>query len=175
VETLSVQVSGRSIASSDEQLHRRLAVWLSEHTAGFARRSVRFQMLDLNNTQTPQSTSTAEAAHQTVNLVLGYDGRSEIAAATRAMMRERTKACRLEARATNAAEFRKHLPSAHLPPVDLLIHAGGQTRLSGFLLWQSAYAELLFIETRWRSFDRAQLTAALNDYAQRKRTFGGLA
>ena len=173
VETLSIQVSPQAISAANEELHNHLTAWLGEHTAGFARKGVRFQMLDLTNSHAPFTNATLAnkppVTQLTVNLALGYDGRTEIAAAARAMARER---CRLEACTTN---LRRHLPTAPLPPVDLLIHAGGQTSLSGFLLWQSAYAELLFIETRWTSFDRAHLSAALDDYAQRKRTFGGLA
>jgi undecaprenyl diphosphate synthase len=61
----------------------------------------------------------------------------------------------------------------HLPPLDLLIRTSGEHRLSNFLLWQAAYAELLFVDTLWPDFDGAAFAAALADYAGRDRRFGG--
>jgi undecaprenyl diphosphate synthase len=58
--------------------------------------------------------------------------------------------------------------------VDLLIRTGGETRLSDFLLWESAYAELLFIDRMWPDFDQADLDAALKDFKRRERRFGGV-
>ena len=61
-----------------------------------------------------------------------------------------------------------------LPPLDLLIRTSGEVRLSNFLLWQSAYAELLFVETLWPEFDAAALAQAVATFAQRQRRYGGL-
>ena len=61
-----------------------------------------------------------------------------------------------------------------LPSPDLVIRTSGEHRLSNFLLWQSAYAELLFVDTLWPDFDRAALTAALEKFAARERRFGAL-
>jgi undecaprenyl diphosphate synthase len=58
--------------------------------------------------------------------------------------------------------------------LDLLIRTSGEQRLSNFLLWQAAYAELLFVDTLWPDFDGAALRAALSDYARRERRYGGL-
>jgi undecaprenyl diphosphate synthase len=68
----------------------------------------------------------------------------------------------------------ENLYAPDVPDVDLLIRTSGEKRLSNFLLWQSAYAELYFTETLWPDFDRHALFAALDDYAQRKRRFGAL-
>ncbi len=68
----------------------------------------------------------------------------------------------------------EHLYAPDLPDVDLLIRTSGEKRLSNFLLWQSAYAELYFTETLWPYFDRHALWAALEDYAARHRRFGSL-
>lgn len=65
-------------------------------------------------------------------------------------------------------------PGRRLPPVDLLIRTAGEQRLSDFLLWECAYAELWFTPTLWPDFQPRELEAALKDYAARKRTFGGL-
>ena len=66
-----------------------------------------------------------------------------------------------------------NLYAPDVPDVDLLIRTSGERRLSNFLLWQSAYAELYFTDALWPDFDRAELEAALADYAQRERRFGG--
>ena len=68
----------------------------------------------------------------------------------------------------------EHLYAPEVPDVDLLIRTSGEKRLSNFLLWQSAYAELYFTETLWPDFDRHHLVAALEDYAARNRRFGAL-
>jgi undecaprenyl pyrophosphate synthase len=67
-----------------------------------------------------------------------------------------------------------NLYAPDVPDVDLLIRTSGERRLSNFLLWQCAYAELYFTDTLWPDFDRKGLFAALDDYAARKRRFGGL-
>jgi len=66
------------------------------------------------------------------------------------------------------------LDTSDLPPLDLLIRTSGEYRLSNFLLWQAAYAELIFVDTLWPDFDREHLTAALAEYARRERRYGGL-
>ncbi len=65
------------------------------------------------------------------------------------------------------------LDTADLPPLDLLIRTSGEVRLSNFLLWQSAYAEMLFVDTLWPDFKPEHLAAALDDFATRERRFGG--
>ena len=70
--------------------------------------------------------------------------------------------------------FATRLFTSALPAPDLVIRTSGEHRLSNFLLWQSAYAELLFVDTLWPDFDRAALIAALNQFAARERRFGAL-
>ncbi len=76
--------------------------------------------------------------------------------------------------AAAAGSITEHLYAPDAPDVDLLIRTSGERRLSNFLLWQCAYAELYFTETLWPDFDRHSLWAALEDYAVRSRRFGGL-
>jgi undecaprenyl diphosphate synthase len=75
-------------------------------------------------------------------------------------------------------EFEQHLAAAmHTdvgPPVDLLIRTGGERRLSDFMLWECAYAELVFTDTFWPDFDESAFEAALGEFARRDRRFGGL-
>ena len=70
--------------------------------------------------------------------------------------------------------FATRLFTSGLPEPDLVIRTSGEHRLSNFLLWQSAYSELVFVPTYWPDFDRATLEAAIRDYQQRERRFGGL-
>ena len=63
--------------------------------------------------------------------------------------------------------------TAGLPPLDLLIRTSGEVRLSNFLLWQAAYAELLFVDTLWPDFDQSDFQSALGEFARRQRRFGG--
>jgi len=66
-----------------------------------------------------------------------------------------------------------HLDTNDLPPLDLLIRTSGEVRLSNFLLWQAAYAEMLFVDTLWPDFTPEHLQQALNDFSDRERRFGG--
>jgi undecaprenyl pyrophosphate synthase len=76
--------------------------------------------------------------------------------------------------AAAAGSIAEHLYAPDAPDVDLLIRTSGERRLSNFLLWQCAYAELYFTETLWPDFQREALFGALHDYASRDRRFGGL-
>lgn len=71
-------------------------------------------------------------------------------------------------------DFEKYLYTSPLPPVDLLIRTAGEQRISNFLLWQSAYAEMYFTNTLWPDFGRTSLEEALLFFDSRKRKFGGL-
>lgn len=101
---------------------------------------------------------------QVLAVALNYGGQHEIAraAAKAAAVGEVT----IE---TLAAQ----LDTADLPPLDLLIRTSGEIRLSNFLLWQSAYAEMLFVDTLWPDFEPAHLAQALDDFARRERRYGG--
>jgi Undecaprenyl pyrophosphate synthetase (EC 2.5.1.31) len=70
------------------------------------------------------------------------------------------------------ASLSEHVSTASLPPLDLLIRTGGEQRISNFLLWQAAYAELYFSELLWPEFDGVALRAAVDDYFSRQRRFG---
>jgi len=110
-----------------------------------------------------------------MNLVvaLNYGARAEIVDAFNAMLQK--------ARANGQSEFRadeeeiaSHLYTAGLPDPDLLIRTSGEMRVSNFLLWQIAYAEIYVTETLWPDFSRARLLEALIDYQKRERRYGGL-
>ena len=91
-------------------------------------------------------------------------------------VREVVRAARTAAAAGEITEesIERALDTHDLPPLDLLIRTSGEQRLSNFLLWQAAYAELLFVDTLWPDFDGDALRAALTEYSMRERRYGGL-
>lgn len=100
-------------------------------------------------------------------LALSYGGREAIVDAARAAIR-----AGVAADALDEAKLASFLPTHHMPPLDLLVRTSGEQRISNFLLWESAYAELYFTDTLWPDFRRAELFAALESYAGRERRFG---
>jgi undecaprenyl diphosphate synthase len=104
-----------------------------------------------------------------VNLSINYGGRDEIIRAFR-----RRLAARGEEPLTEES-FRRYLDHPELPDPDLIIRSANELRLSNFLLWESAYAELYFSPKLWPDWDGDDLRAALAEYARRKRKFGGTA
>ena len=115
---------------------------------------------------------TANNQRLTLVVALNYGSRAEIAAAARVLA---TKAAAGEVDVANIDEqsIACGLQTRDLPDLDLLIRTSGEVRLSNFLLWQAAYAELLFIETLWPDFDEQAFADALEQFAARQRRFGG--
>src|SRR5438477_291162 len=106
-------------------------------------------------------------------LAINYGGRTELIDAVRALARQ-ARAGTLDPEAIDEAVISNALYTAGLPDPDLLIRTAGEMRVSNFLLWQISYAELWVTDKCWPEFDRACLHAALRDYANRQRRFGGL-
>jgi undecaprenyl diphosphate synthase len=106
-----------------------------------------------------------------LTIALSYGGRAEIVAAARALAAE-VAAGRLAVEAVDEAQIAGHLFTAELPDPDLLIRTSGEQRLSNFLLWQCAYAELVFTKTLWPDFGRGDLEQAIADYCCRERRYG---
>lgn len=106
-----------------------------------------------------------------LTLALSYGSRAEIVEATRAIAR-RVKAGRLEPDAIDEALFSGHLGTAGLPDPDLLIRTSGELRVSNFLLWQIAYAEMYVTDVMWPDFRRPQLDEALAAFGSRERRMG---
>lgn len=105
-------------------------------------------------------------------LCINYGGRAEIADAARSLAQEVAEGKR-KASSIGEAALASHLYIPDVPDVDLLIRTAGEQRISNFLLWQLAYAELDFVNLAWPDFGREELWECLASYAQRKRTFGG--
>jgi len=110
-------------------------------------------------------TKTAGNTRMTLAIALNYGARAELVRAARAAA---------AAGEIDEAAIERALDTQDLPPLDLLIRTSGEQRLSNFLLWQAAYAELLFTDTLWPDFDGNALRAALDAFARRDRRYGGL-
>ena len=115
------------------------------------------------------------AACNGLNLTLAFDygGKEEIANAARDLARAAAEG-RLDPETITPELFASRLFTSALPEPDLLIRTSGEHRLSNFLLWQSAYAELLFVDTLWPDFGREALTKAIESFQARDRRFGAI-
>ncbi|MDL9938353.1 isoprenyl transferase [Gordonia sp. ABSL1-1] len=110
-----------------------------------------------------------------VNVAVGYGGRQEIVDAVRALLEEKVQAGATPAELVDAVTvdaIDANLYTKGQPDPDLVIRTSGEQRLSGFLLWQSAYSEIWFTDAYWPAFRRVDFLRALRDYAARNRRFG---
>lgn len=107
---------------------------------------------------------TAHNRRTTLAVALNYGAQDELVRAAQAAAAEGQ---------ISAEAIERHLDTADLPPLDLLIRTSGEQRLSNFMLWQAAYAELWFTDTLWPDFSTAEFDAAIAEFAQRERRFGG--
>ncbi|MBP3619723.1 MAG: di-trans,poly-cis-decaprenylcistransferase [Clostridia bacterium] len=110
--------------------------------------------------------TTKENTGLVVNLALNYGGRDDIVNAANRVINKGEKKITLES-------LKENLYSSPAPDIDFLIRTSGEMRISNFMLFQLAYAELYFTKTCWPAFNRKQLIKALKEYSKRNRTFGG--
>jgi undecaprenyl diphosphate synthase len=115
---------------------------------------------------------TANNRRLTLVIALNYGSRAEIASAARKLA-EKVAAGELQAAAIDEQAIAGELQTREFPELDLLIRTSGEVRLSNFLLWQAAYAELLFLDILWPDFDEQTFADALERFASRHRRFGG--
>ncbi|MDT4936389.1 MAG: trans,polycis-polyprenyl diphosphate synthase [Pseudonocardiales bacterium] len=114
---------------------------------------------------------TRDSDRLTLQFCVNYGGRAEIVDAMRAIAREVTSG-QIDPAKIDERTIAAHLDEPGLPDVDLFIRTSGEQRTSNFLLWQAAYAELVFVDKPWPDFDRRDLWAACLAFAQRDRRFG---
>jgi len=107
----------------------------------------------------------------TLTMCVNYGGRAEIADAARAIARE-VAAGRLDPERVDERTIARHLDEPGMPDVDMFLRSGGEQRTSNFLLWQSAYAEMVFTDVLWPDVDRRVLWDAVQEYARRDRRYG---
>lgn len=108
----------------------------------------------------------------TLQFCVNYGGRAEIVDAARRVAAE-ARAGRLDPDKVTEKSFRAHLYRPDVPDVDLFVRSSGEQRTSNFLVWQSAYAEMVFLDRLWPDFDRRDLWHAIELYARRDRRYGG--
>ncbi|HLH03753.1 MAG TPA: isoprenyl transferase [Bryobacteraceae bacterium] len=118
---------------------------------------------------------TAQNRGMRLNLAINYGGRTELVDAVNAMIENARNEGNLDALEITEEAISAHLYTAGLKDPDLLIRTSGEMRISNFLLWQIAYAELYVTDTLWPDFTRRELLEAIADYQNRERRFGGLA
>ena len=115
---------------------------------------------------------TAANTRLTLVVALNYGSRTEIASAARKLA-SKAAAGDIDLASIDEAAIGAELQTADLPELDLLIRTSGEVRLSNFLLWQAAYADLLFLDILWPDFDEQMFAQALRTFAARERRFGG--
>jgi undecaprenyl diphosphate synthase len=117
--------------------------------------------------------ATARNTGTTLTLALNYGGRSELVDAFRGLAAE-MKLKQIGPDRITEEDIHRHLYTAHMPDPDLLIRTSGEMRLSNYLLWQVAYAEIFVTERLWPDFRGIHLLEAIVDFQRRERRYGGL-
>jgi undecaprenyl diphosphate synthase len=162
-----------------DDLMALLRLYLCGEIADLHKNGIRLRVIGQRSRLAPDIVSLIENAealtrdNSGINLTvaLSYGGRDEIVAAVRQIADE---ACRgtLPLAAIDESCITSHLFTADLPDPDLLIRTSGEQRISNFLLWQCAYAELVFTKTLWPDFGRRDLEQAIDEYCGRERRYG---
>ena len=119
--------------------------------------------------------ATASFSELNVTIAIAYGGREEIIDAVRTLLSECArdgKTLEQSIETISPEAIRRHIYCADLPDPDLIIRTSGEVRLSGFLLWQSAYSEFYFSDVYWPAFRKIDFLRAIRDFQQRKRRFG---
>ena len=153
--------------------------YVRSEVAEMAREGVRLRFIgdrtrfdgDLRADLADAEARTAGNSRLNLTVALSYGGRADIAAAARAVALA-VAAGKLDPAAVDEASFASCLSTAALPDPDLVIRTSGEQRLSNFLLWESAYAEFVFLDVLWPDFGADHLATALADFARRDRRFG---
>jgi len=152
-----------------------LLVALSKHIAKLKADGVRIRIAGdlstvaekIRNALLDAEARTRDNSRLTLTVAFNYGGRWDIVQACQKAM-----AAGLSAETLNEAELSRFMAMSYAPDPDLFIRTGGEVRLSNFLLWQSAYAELYFTDCLWPDFDAAEIDKALTAFAIRERRFG---
>ncbi len=153
--------------------------YLGEEVESLHRSGVRLAMIGDRGSLPPDLRRQIERAERLtqendgirVQIAFGYGGRDEIVRAARRLVRE-ARAGGEPVEDIDEDALAARLDTAGIPDPDLMIRTGGEMRISNFLLWQAAYAELVFTDRLWPDFTRADLEAALGEFARRERRYG---
>ncbi len=181
VDALPAHLWGRPLGEVARllDLYERLLV---ERRDELHARGVRLQCIGRREARMPRRLSrviedtealTAANHGMTLTLAVDYDGRAEIADAV-ATMTAAVRAGTLLPGAIDEDEVAAHLYAPGLPDPDLLVRTGGDCRTASFLVWQTAYSEFVFTDTRWPDFRRGDLFEAVAEFQRRERRFGAI-
>ena len=165
-----------------DTLWRLLRLYLRRELPEIMRNGIRFTCMGRLDGLPPQVRSELEAAVEAtaqntgmrLNVAINYSGRAELVDALNAIIEDARLEGRLRDLHIDEQSIASRLYTAGMPDPDLLIRTSGEMRISNFLLWQIAYAELYVTDTLWPDFRRADLLHAILDYQKRDRRFGGL-
>ncbi len=169
-------------ASEVQALMNLLEEYLVESLSDFQHENIRVRFIGDLSPLSPRlldliqqaEAATADKTGMTLNIALNYGGRREIAGAVRKMVQEGMEG-RLNPEEIDEQTVGRYLYTADQPDPDLILRPSGEYRLSNFLIWQSAYAELVFMDNiLWPDFTEQDMEAALEEFARRHRRFGGI-
>jgi len=168
-------------AEEIEDLMGLLKRFVRNDLADLHKNNVRVRIIGERSTLKPDIRSLLDEAEeltkanngQTLVVAFNYGAQQEIVAAARKLAEEVASA-KLSPQDIDLEKIAARLQTRDIPDPDLIIRTSGEQRLSNFLLWQAAYAELLFVPTHWPDFDKAALQAAVEEFRKRERRFGGL-
>lgn len=158
-----------------------LRQYLKESLADFQQENIRTRFIgdrtplaeDIQALMAEAEETTAHKTGMTLNIAINYGGQQEIAAAARRLA-EQVGAGTLRPEDIDESALQGALYTEDQPPVDLILRPSGEYRLSNFLIWQSAYAEFVFMDVLWPDFTERDLDRAFAEYARRDRRFGGV-
>ena len=164
-----------------ETLMDLLRIYLRRELKTLQKNNIRFRMIGREEDLAPaireELRDAMEATSRNTGLLfntaLSYGGRTEIVDACRRLAEE-ARAGRIDPARIDEAAISEHLYTAGQPDPDLLIRTSGEMRVSNFLLWQIAYAEMWVTDTLWPDFRREELVRALVDFQKRERRYGGI-
>jgi undecaprenyl diphosphate synthase len=151
---------------------------LDRHTEDLHAEGVRITFSGRRNWRVPKSVLakmewaeelTKKNKRMTLNIAFNYGGRAEIVDAVAQLVRDRVSADKVDEKAIRARLYHPEIPDP-----DMVIRTSGEYRISNFLLWEMAYAELIFTEVLWPDFRREHLYEAIEEFQGRERRFGGL-
>ena len=163
-----------------KSLMRLLRAYMRRELPSLVREGVRVRLIGERGSLPPDIIALADEAESltrdnrvlTLTIALNYGGRQEMARAARGLAVKVAEG-KLRPEDIDETLMRSQMFAPDIPDPDLLIRTSGEQRLSNFLLWQAAYAELVFTPTLWPDFDAAELAAAVAEYGSRNRRFGG--
>ena len=158
---------------------RLLDSYLRSEITALCRNNVRLRVIGNRKRLSPDIVSLIEKAEARtrsndglkLNIALSYGGRGELVEAAQRLARLAV-AGQVDPEKITEESFKRVMQTADIPDPDLLIRTSGEHRLSNFLLWQLAYAELVFVDRLWPDFDRIDLEGAIKEFQRRDRRFG---